>query len=115
VRLGKRSTRGWAGRGGQLIRPVIVLAFGGVLSIAADAHGASVGPGRIVCNALFCELGSGAKPKERVRVIISDLPQDEVRRLRQCTGVSKPCIVKIDGTEQDSPMKIIATRIYWQE
>ncbi len=75
----------------------------------------TVGPGRIVCNASFCELGSGAKPKERVRVIISELPHEEVQRLRKCTGVSKPCIVTVSGTEQDSPLRILAETIDWQD
>ena len=58
------------------------------------------GPARIVCNAAFCEMGSGARPKERVRVIVSDLPPDEIHRLRKCTGVAKPCMVTIDGSER---------------
>jgi hypothetical protein len=82
---------------------------------AADTRTATVGPARIICNAAFCEMGSGARPKERVRVIVSDLPHEEIRRLRKCTGVAKPCIVTIDGTEQGSPMKIMATSIVWQD
>lgn len=74
----------------------------------------SAGPGRIVCNASFCQLGSGARPKERFRVIVSDLPREEIRRLRKCTGVAKPCIVTIEGTDQGNPMRIMATAIHWQ-
>lgn len=84
----------------------------------ADAQRAApetVGPGRIFCTAAFCEMGSGARPKERVRVIVSNLPQDEIRRLRKCTGVAKPCIVTIDGTQQGDAMKVLATSIHWQE
>jgi hypothetical protein len=75
----------------------------------------TAGPGRIVCNAAFCEMGSGARPKERVRIIVSNLPREEIRRLRKCTGVAKPCIVTIEGTQQGDPMKIMASDIQWQE
>ena len=44
-------------------------------------------------------MGSGARPKERVRVIVSDLPREEIYRLRKCTGVAKPCIVTVEGVE----------------
>ena len=60
-------------------------------------------------------MGSGARPKERVRVIVSDLPQDEIHRLRKCTGVAKPCIVTIEGTQQGGPMRVMASSIHWQE
>ena len=74
----------------------------------------TVGPGRIVCNAAFCEMGSGARPKQRVRVIVSNLQPDEIHRLRKCTGVAKPCIVTIQGTQQGDALKIMATGISWQ-
>lgn len=115
MRLGERSTRGRSGDGGQLTHRRIVWLAMGFLFLAAGARAASVGPGRIVCNASFCELGSGAHPKERIRVIISELPRDDVARLRKCTGVSKPCIVRIEGTEQGSPMRIMAAKVDWQE
>jgi hypothetical protein len=126
VRLGQRSTRGRLGDGGELIAGVMrLLASGCALVAAASAHAAfagdtasgatSIGPGRIVCNAAFCQLGSGARPKERFRVIVSDLPREEIHRLRKCTGVAKPCIVAIDGVEQGSPMRIMATSIHWQD
>jgi hypothetical protein len=114
MRLGERSTRGWAGGRGQLIR-FAGLAIATVLAAPGEARATTVGPGRIVCNASFCELGSGARPKERFRVIVSELPHDEIRRLRKCTGVAKPCIVTIDGTEQGGPMRIMADGIHWQE
>jgi hypothetical protein len=82
---------------------------------AQRAAPATAGPGRIVCNAAFCEMGSGARPKERVRIIVSNLPPDQIHRLRKCTGVAKPCIVTIDWTEQGDPMKIMASDIHWQE
>jgi hypothetical protein len=85
---------------------------------AADTKTAdptTVGPARIVCNAAFCEMGSGARPKERVRVIVSNLPQEEIHRLRKCTGVAKPCIVTIEGTRQGGPMRVMASSIRWQE
>jgi hypothetical protein len=128
VRLGKRSTWLRAGVGRELIRQrAVQQAAGAVLAAgfamaalvapaaAQRAAPATVGPGRIVCNASFCEMGSGARPKERVRVIVSNLPQEEVRRLRKCTGVAKPCIVTIAGTEQGDQMKILANTIQWQE
>jgi hypothetical protein len=113
VRLGKRSTRIWPCDGGKLIW------FAAGLSVAtasaAHAHIVTVGPARIICNAAFCEMGSGARPKERVRVVASELPHDEIRRLRKCTGVAKPCIVTIDGAEQGDPTKIMASAIHWQD
>jgi hypothetical protein len=60
-------------------------------------------------------MGSGARPKERFRVIVSDLPKEEIHRLRKCTGVAKPCIVTIEGIEQSDAMKIMATGIHWQD
>jgi hypothetical protein len=126
MRLGKRPSRIRAGGGGQLIgfRFTPLLA-GLVLSAAAsvptagaqpaDNQTTSIGPARIVCNASFCQMGSGARPKERFRVIVSDLPVEEIHRLRKCTGVAKPCIVTIEGMEQGGPMKIIASGIHWDE
>ncbi len=85
-------------------------------ALAQQNEGArTVGPGRIVCNASFCELGSGAHPKQRFRINVSALPEAEVRRLRKCTGVSKPCIVTVEGTQLGDPMKIMADSIQWQE
>jgi hypothetical protein len=122
VRLGQRSTRIRTGSGVQLIRLAVgVLAAGcAAVALVATAEAqraapATAGPGRIVCNAAFCEMGSGARPKERVRIIVSNLSRDEIRRLRKCTGVAKPCIVTIEGTEQGDPMKIMASDIHWQE
>jgi hypothetical protein len=85
------------------------------LAGAARADSATVGPARIICNAAFCEMGSGARPKERVRVIVSDLPLEEIHRLRKCTGVAKPCIVTIGGAQQGGPMRVMASSIHWQE
>ena len=113
MRLGHRSARIRSGAGGQLTRLAIALSLAAVA--AARAETTTVGPARIVCNAAFCEMGSSARPKERVRVIVSDLPHDEVRRLRKCTGVAKACIVTIDGVEQGRPTKIMATTIHWQD
>jgi hypothetical protein len=141
VRLGKRSARIGSGKRGQLIRYCLgVLLAGGVLVALANAQPAgappaagqpipgqpvpgpsmpgqpaTVGPMRIVCNAAFCQMGSGARPKERYRVIVSDLTRDEIHRLRKCTGVAKPCIVTIEGVEQGGPMRIMATTIHWQQ
>src|SRR5450755_4406483 len=67
---------------------------------AERAAPASIGPGRIVCNASFCELGVGPRPAQRIRVIASGLPEDDTRRLRKCTGVAPPCVVTVDGLEQ---------------
>jgi len=122
MRLGKRSTRVRLGFGRELIPPSAALLLAGLVLLAAAvtaqaqrAAPATVGPERIICNASFCEVGSGARPKERVRVIVSNLPQDEIRRLRKCTGVAKPCIVTIQGTQQGDAMKILANAIQWQD
>jgi hypothetical protein len=113
VRLGKRSARKRACGWGQLTW--LLAGFSVASRVPAWADGTTVGPARIVCNATFCEMGSGARPKERVRVIVSDLPQDEIHRLRKCTGVAKPCIVTIEGTEQGGPTRIMASSIKWQD
>jgi hypothetical protein len=113
MRLGKRSAGSRAGNGSQLIRLAVGVSV--ALAMPARAGTTTVGPARIVCDAAFCEMGSGARPKERVRVIVSNLPHDEVHRLRKCTGVAKPCVVTIDGSEQGGPMRIMATAIHWQE
>lgn len=127
MRLGKRSTRIRAGGGRQLIPPAVgtllagfaVAVYAGAVLVpdaqAQRAAPATVGPGRIVCNASFCEMGSSARPNERIRVIVSNLPQDEIHRLRKCTGVAKPCIVKVEGLEQGDNMKVLASAIQWQE
>jgi hypothetical protein len=111
VWLGKRSARIRVCDGGQLIRLAIGLSVGLIATAYADTT--TVGPARIVCNATFCEMGSGARPKERVRVIVANLPQAEIRRLRKCTGVAKPCIVTIDGEEQGTPTRVMASSIHW--
>jgi hypothetical protein len=118
VRLGKRSARVGTRSRGQLIRLVaglFVVLAAPAWADTATVEGTTVGPGRIVCNAAFCELGSGARPKERVRVIVSDLSHEEIHRLRKCTGVAKPCIVTIEGTQRGGPMRIMASSIRWQE
>jgi hypothetical protein len=127
MRLGKRSTRIRAGGRRQLIAPALgtlLAGFAAVLYASAvrvpDAQAqraapATVGPGRIVCNASFCEMGSSARPNERIRVIVSNLPQDDIHRLRKCTGVAKPCIVKVEGVEQGDTLKVLASSIQWQE
>ena len=122
MRLGKRSTRIRAGVGRQLIRCAGRMLAVAVAVVASAATGyaqraapVTVGPGRIFCNAAFCEMGSGARPNERVRVIVSSLPQEEIHRLRKCTGVAKPCIVTIQGTQQGDVMKIKADGIRWQD
>lgn len=121
MRLGKRSSRIRPGAGRQLIRPTSALLAAGLAITAYAPDGgaqraapATAGPGRIFCNAAFCEMGRGAKPQERIRIIVSNLSQDEIRRLRKCTGVAKPCIVIIQGTQQGDPMKIMASGIQWQ-
>jgi hypothetical protein len=97
-----------------LVSVTILLATGGG-ACAHRAAATSIGPGRIVCNATFCELGIGDYPRQRYRVIASALPEAETPRLWTCTGVSKPCIVTVDGIEQGDKMKIMATRIAWQD
>jgi hypothetical protein len=98
---------------------LILIGFAAAACIATAeaqrAAPATAGPGRIVCNASFCEMGSGARPKERVRIIVSNLPPDEIRRLRKCTGIARPCIVTVGGTELGDQMKIMASQIQWQE
>ena len=127
MRLGERSTRIRTGGGVQLIRSATrpLLAGCAALAIAAlapatpanaqEAAPTSAGPDRIVCNAAFCEMGSGAHPRERIRVIVSNLPQDEIRRLRKCTGVTKPCIVTIEGTLQGDKNQVMASSIHWRD
>ena len=122
MRLGERSSRKRAGRGVQLIHLAAGVLLTSCVALAcvtpANAQRAaatSAGPDRIICNAAFCELGSGAHPKERIRVIVSNLPKDEIRRLRKCTGVAKPCIVTIQGTLEGDQKQVMASSIHWQE
>jgi hypothetical protein len=96
------------------LSPVVVLLATGMAQ-AQRAAPVTIGPGRIVCNAAFCELGIGDQPRQRYRVIASQLPEEEIHRLRKCTGVGKPCIVTVDGIQQGDQMKIMATRITWQD
>jgi hypothetical protein len=120
--LGKRSTRLRTGARRELswqrittrIIAFVALAYPAAAN-AQRAAPATVGPGRIVCNASFCEVGSGARPKERIRVIVSNLPAEEIRRLRKCTGVAKPCIVTVTGIDQGDQMKILASSIHWED
>lgn len=84
-------------------------------AVAQRAAAVSVGPGRIVCNAAFCELGSGSSPRQRYRIDVAALPEAETRRLRKCSGVSKPCIVTVDGIEQGDKLRIMARDIHWQD
>ncbi len=85
------------------------------LAVAQRAAAVSVGPGRIVCNAAFCELGSGSSASQRYRIDVTALPETDVLRLRRCTGVSKPCIVTIDGIEQGGKLRVMARDIHWQD
>jgi hypothetical protein len=84
-------------------------------ALAERAAATSIGPGRIICNASFCELGVGPRPAQRIRVIASSLPEEDTRRLRKCTGVAPPCVVTVDGLEQGDKTRIMATRIVWQD
>ena len=122
MRLGKRSSGVRFGVGRELIQRIFVLQAAGLTAAvfaspanAQRAAPATVGPARIVCNASFCEMGSGARPQQRIRVIVSNLPEEEIHRLRKCTGVAKPCIVTVDGTEQGDTMKVLASAIHWQD
>lgn len=122
MRLGERSTRKRAGGGVQLTRrsvgPLLAICVAVACATPVNAQQdtpTSAGPDRIICNAAFCEMGSGAHPKERIRVIVSNLPQEEIRRLRKCTGVTKPCIVTIEGTLEGDQKQVMATSIHWRE
>ncbi|MFL5254721.1 MAG: hypothetical protein ACJ8AI_17865 [Rhodopila sp.] len=107
-----RRSAGWLAA--ALALPVALLAAAGAAQ-AQRAVPVTIGPGRIVCNGVFCELGVGDLPKQRYRVIVSRLPEEEIHRLRKCTGVAKPCIVTVDGIEDGDQMKILANRITWQD
>jgi hypothetical protein len=113
-------SRDWSSRAmtnfrlGTLVTAGFAAAALAATAQAQPAVPAAVGPGRIVCNASFCEMGSSARPKERIRVIVSNLLPEEIHRLRKCTGVAKPCIVTIQGTQQGDAMKIMAASIRWQ-
>ncbi|PPQ31282.1 hypothetical protein [Rhodopila globiformis] len=101
-------------RSAHWLSPVLVLLATGAAQ-AQRAAPVTIGPGRIICNATFCELGIGEKPRQRYRVIASRLPEEEIHRLRKCTGVGRPCIVTVDGLLQGDQTKIMATRITWQD
>jgi hypothetical protein len=114
MRLGERSARvrpcGWRQLIAALAALAPLLAWG-----QTEGQAASAGPGRIVCNATFCEMTVAARTRPRIRVIVSALGAEEIHRLRKCTGVAKPCIVTVDGTAQDHPYRIMATDIHWQD
>ena len=97
------------------LAPVLILLAAEPAADAQRAAMTSIGPGRIICNASFCELGIGDHPGRRVRVIISRLPEADAERLRKCTGVARPCVVTVNGIEQGDPTKIMATGIVWQD
>ena len=97
------------------LAPLPVLAALVPMARAERAAPTSIGPGRIICNASFCELGVGPRPAQRIRVIASSLPEEDTRRLRKCTGVAPPCVVTVDGLEQGDKTRIMATRIVWQD
>ena len=122
MRLGERSARvrprGWRQLTAVLAILVPTLASPSAWAQAESQAGkpaASAGPGRIVCNGAFCELALAERTRPRVRVIVSALPADEIRRLRKCTGVAKPCVVSVAGTALDNPFRIMATDIHWQD
>ncbi len=97
------------------LAPVLIVLAPPSQAWSQRAVATSIGPARIVCNASFCELGSGVHPEQRVRVIASGLPEADTRRLHKCTGVSAPCVVTVDGLEQGDKTKIMAIRIVWQD
>jgi len=97
------------------LAPVLILLAAEPAADAQRAAMASIGPGRIICNASFCELGIADRPGRRVRVIISRLPESDAERLHKCTGVARPCVVTVDGLEQGDQMHIMATGIVWQD
>jgi hypothetical protein len=98
-----------------LIQPAGMLLGGPQPDAARAAAVPTIGPGRIVCNASFCELGIGTQPRVRFRVDVSALPEADTRRLRKCTGVSQPCIVTVKGGQVGDTMRIVATGIQWHE
>jgi hypothetical protein len=91
-----------------------VLAACMVVADTQRAAHATTEPGRIVCDGLFCAMGSGTQPNAPVRVTVSNLPGDEIPRLRKCTGMAKPCTLTIEGTRPGHPTKIMASAIPWQ-
>lgn len=125
MRLGKGSARKRPGAGRQLTGGLLICLAPAVLTPArtlaqtetqpAGRHETTVGPGRIVCNGTFCELAVDGRTRPRIRVIVSDLPRNERKRLRKCTGVAHPCIVTVDGVTQDRPDRVMATDIHWQD
>lgn len=115
--LGQRQAGGRAGDGGELTRflSIAALVLFPLAAAGQRAAPATVGPGRIICNATFCELGVGGAGKQRTRIDISTLPEGDRRRLRRCTGVSKPCIVTINGIEQGDKRQVMARDIHWDD
>src|SRR3954453_5275209 len=64
-----------------LVLPTLLLLAAGGPGQPQRPAPTTIGPGRIVCNAAFCELGIGDHPRQRYRVIASNLPEAEIRRL----------------------------------
>ncbi len=99
----------------RLVLPLAALLIWPQAAWAQRAAPVSIGPGRIICNATFCELGIGGARKQRTRIDISVLPDADRQRLRRCTGVSKPCNVTIDGIEQGDKRQVMAHDIQWAD
>jgi hypothetical protein len=114
----------WLGQRSSPVRhrvghKLILMAICGLAAPSALAQTgnqtATVGPGRIICNATFCELGAGPPGRQRIRVIVAALPKADTARLRKCTGVAPPCVVTVNGTTEENASRILATEIYWQD
>jgi hypothetical protein len=76
----------------------------------------SAGPGRVICEtATLCQLGIGDPATIKYQINIQDLPAADKDRLsKQCKPNGEtPCVVTINGTEIDDPLKVKAAKITW--
>jgi hypothetical protein len=93
------------------------LLFAAPIAVAQQpAPVATAGPGRIICRtATTCVLGIGDPAQIEYQIDAGALPEADKDRLsKQCVPAgTTPCVVTIEGTEMDDPLKVRAAKITW--
>jgi hypothetical protein len=96
---------------------VAILALSAPLGHAQQPGPAtSAGPGRITCKtATACVVGIGDPATIKYQVNVEALPAaDKDRLAKQCRPNGKtPCVVTVQGTEMNDPLKVKAEKITW--
>jgi hypothetical protein len=96
---------------------VVALIFATPVAVAHPLGPATfAGRGRITCRGgTMCVLGIGDPAQIEYQVDVDALPAtDEDRLSKQCVvGGGAPCVVTVQGTEMDDPLKVKAMKITW--